>query len=70
MDVKVLQQYHLLLWHHAAVSFEASDFEKALMWYNYSLSLFPPEDNKNSNIAKLHVSKNMYLVIFNGLWRL
>ena len=45
---------------------KSSDYSKALSWYNYSLSLFPSNENKNSNIAKLQVKKNVGVVVKDG----
>lgn len=53
LDNKAKQQFHLVLWRQASFAYEGSEFNKALSWYNYSLSLFPAQGDKDSNIAKL-----------------
>ena len=55
LDVNARQQFHVALWRQASLAYEGSEFDKALKWYNYSLSLFPPQSNKDNNIAKLQV---------------
>lgn len=55
LDNKAKQQFHLVLWRQASFAYEGSEFNKALSWYNYSLSLFPAQGDKDSNIAKLQV---------------
>lgn len=55
LDIKACQQFHLVLWSQASLAYEGSEYNTALSWYNYSLSLFPSQEDKNSNIAKLQV---------------
>lgn len=55
LDMKARQQFQLLLWRQASLAYEGSEFNTALTWYNYSLSLFPTHGDKDSNIAKLQV---------------
>lgn len=56
LDVKFQQQFHLVLWRQASLAYEDSEFNKALTWYNYSLSLFPSQSDRDSNIGKLQVN--------------
>lgn len=34
--------------------FQTEDYEEALQWYNYSLSLYTQTDTGDTNLAKLH----------------
>lgn len=72
LDVKAQQQFHLILWHQASLAYEQSEFRKALSWYNYSLSLFPSQGDKDINIAKLqviflHLQQDMQLNMTTGM---
>ncbi len=63
MDVKALQQLHVVLWRQASLAYERLDFNKALNWYNYSLSLFPSHSKEDSNIAKLQVGYSLIPIV-------
>ena len=56
LEVESRKHLHLLLWEEAARDFERSEFAESLQWYNYSLSLFPANEEQDKNIAKLQVS--------------
>ncbi|XP_048577615.1 testis-expressed protein 11 isoform X2 [Nematostella vectensis] len=54
----ICKMFHLLLWEKAANLYEAKEYQEAINWYNYSLSLFNSEDTStNKNVAKLLASK-------------
>lgn len=55
IDRKFCKQFHLILWEQASLANEKSEYGEAVMWYNYSLSLFPINGEKDKNIAKLQV---------------
>lgn len=44
-----------MLWEQASQASEKSEHGEALLWYNYSLSLFPADAEQDKNIAKLQV---------------
>ncbi|XP_053398164.1 testis-expressed protein 11-like [Mercenaria mercenaria] len=54
LELSVKKRFHVLFWEQAASAFEAEDFEEALQWYNYSLSLYTKADIGDLNLAKLH----------------
>ena len=66
LDIKARQQFHLVLWNQASLAYEGSEFNKALSWYNYSLSLFPSQGEKDINVAKLQV-KEWNVCVFGSL---
>ncbi|CAH3126277.1 unnamed protein product [Porites lobata] len=57
LDSEMFQRFHILLWEKAAVCYEAKDYNEALNWYNYSLSLFSSKETNSKSIAKLQRNK-------------
>ncbi|XP_073245808.1 testis-expressed protein 11-like [Porites lutea] len=57
VDSEMFQRFHILLWEKAAVCYEAKDYNEALNWYNYSLSLFSSKETNSKSIAKLQRNK-------------
>ena len=53
--MKSRKQFHSLFWEQAAVAYQSSQYEEALMWYNYSLSLFPVSSPTDKVMGKLQV---------------
>ncbi|KXJ24095.1 Testis-expressed sequence 11 protein [Exaiptasia diaphana] len=54
LDEETRKMFHILLWEKAAAFYDGKDFQEALAWYNYSLSLFTSEEKDgNKNLAKL-----------------
>ena len=60
IDRTFCKQFHLILWEQASQANEKSEHNEAVLWYNYSLSLFPINGEKDKNIAKLQVK--MYVM--------
>ncbi len=55
IDSKYLKQFHIILWDQATKTSDQSEYNEAILWYNYSLSLFSPDGEKDKNVAKLQV---------------
>ncbi|XP_019851830.1 PREDICTED: testis-expressed sequence 11 protein-like [Amphimedon queenslandica] len=53
LDMKTIQQFHIILWSQASKSYDKEDYDSALDWYRYSLLLFPSDASHDKNIAKL-----------------
>ncbi|XP_064629200.1 testis-expressed protein 11-like isoform X2 [Lineus longissimus] len=54
LDMGVRKTFHVMIWEQAAVAFESKDFPASLEWYNFSLSLFGPNERNDKNVSKLH----------------
>ena len=55
LDIKSRKQLHFQIWERAAAAYERSEFAEALIWYNYSLSLFPETCGADRNLGRLQV---------------
>ncbi|KAL4233633.1 Testis-expressed protein 11 [Mactra antiquata] len=64
LEISVKKRFHVIFWEQAASAYEAEDFEEALQWYNYSLSLYTQSDSGDQNLAKLHRNRaNCYMSV-------
>lgn len=63
LDVEARKHLHLILWEQAAKEYEKSEYAESLEWYNYSLSLFPANEERDKNIAKLQVSRGIHVIL-------
>ncbi|XP_068696858.1 testis-expressed protein 11-like [Montipora foliosa] len=57
LDSELSQRFHVLLWEKAAALYQDKDYEQAINWYNYSLSLYTSNDASDKNIGKLQRNK-------------
>ncbi|KAJ7388740.1 Testis-expressed protein 11 [Desmophyllum pertusum] len=57
LDSEMCQRFHILLWEKAAAAYEGKDYNEALNWYNYSLSMFSSKETNGKNIGKLQRNK-------------
>ncbi len=55
IDSQYLKQFHVILWDQASQASQKSEYSEAIVWYNYSLSLFTADGEKDKNVAKLQV---------------
>ncbi|XP_060556833.1 testis-expressed protein 11-like [Ruditapes philippinarum] len=62
LELSIKKRFHVLFWEQAAASYEGKDFEEALQWYNYSLSLYTQSDTGDLNLAKLHRNRANCLI--------
>ncbi|KAL5009458.1 hypothetical protein ScPMuIL_011763 [Solemya velum] len=53
LDLMVKKRFHVIFWEQAGTAFEDQEFQDALDWYNYSLSLFSHTEKLDKNLAKL-----------------
>ena len=63
LDIQSRKQFHFMFWEQAAKAYQSSQYQEALIWYNYSLSLFPNAPTTgDKNLAKLQV--HMYTAVW------
>ncbi|XP_059142813.1 testis-expressed protein 11-like [Physella acuta] len=52
-DGATVKRLHILFWAKAAQLYENNNFAEAVVWYNYSLSLYPSMSQSEPNLGKL-----------------
>ncbi|XP_071957025.1 testis-expressed protein 11-like [Antedon mediterranea] len=66
LDIDIKTRLHIVLWSKAADSFEKTDYNDSLTWYNYSLSLFS-SDKGSKNLAKLQRNRASCFLALNNI---